>query len=170
MRTYRVIPPSLLLLVSASLLAAQGPAGGNPCPNARDVPQELKIPATLQPGEPVDFERSLLAYFGSLKYRGLGWCVDVGVRDSGPYLNQVNYGTHMAVRIYYSKEVSDWLLGGRKGAIADGAVIIKEQYLPPAQPWWELYGGKPQGSPGDWVFMIKNAKASHDGWFWGEVW
>jgi len=76
----------------------------------------------------------------------------------------------MAVRIYYSKEVRDWLLGGREGAIADGAVMIKEQYMPPAQPWSELYQGKPSGSPGDWVFMIKNSKASHDGWLWGEVW
>ena len=170
MRTHRPISPCLLVFVFSGLLAAQDAATKNPCPLAQDVPAELRIPANLPPGEPADFERRLLAYFGSLKYRALGWCVDVGVRDSGPFLNQVNYGTHMAVRVYYSKEVRDWLLGGRQGSIADGAVIVKEQYMPPAQPWSDLYAGKPPGSPGDWVFMIKNSKASHDGWFWGEVW
>lgn len=166
----RTLTSSLLLIAFPCLLAAQTVAPKNPCPSAQSVPPDLKIPATLQPGEPVAFEQKLLGYFASLNYRNLGWCVDVGVRDSGPYINQLNFGTHMAVRIYYSKEVSDWLLGGRHGAIADGAVIIKEQYMPPAQPWADLYGGKPSGSPGDWVFMIKNAKASHDGWFWGELW
>src|SRR5215471_7893758 len=146
------------LLVFPIVLTAQT-APPKPCPQAREVPAELKIPAKLQAGEPVDFERQLLQYFGSLKYRDLNWCVDVGVRDSGPFINQVNYGTHMAVRIYYSPEVSNWLLNGRVGAIADGAVIIKEQYMPPAQAWTDLYGGKPAGSPGDWVFMIKNSKA-----------
>jgi hypothetical protein len=161
---------STLFVGFSGLLTAQGAGSKSPCPSAQPVPPELRIPATLAPGEPVAFERQLLGYFASLKYRGLGWCVDVGVRDSGPFIDQVNYGTHMAVRIYYSKEVSDWLLGGRQGAIADGAVIIKEQYMPPAQAWGDLYSGKPPRSPGDWVFMIRNSKASHDGWFWGEVW
>ena len=115
MRTHQPIASSLLIFVFNGLLAAQGAGGKNPCPSAQDVPPELKIPAKLQPGEPADFERGLLGYFGSLKYRALGWCVDVGVRDSGPYVNQVNYGTHMAVRIYYSKEVRDWLLSGARG-------------------------------------------------------
>ena len=168
MRT-RQLGCCLLFSAFPLLLNAQAPPP-NPCPLAAEVPKELHLPSKMPPGEPVEFERQLLAYFGSLKYRDLHWCVDVGVRDSGPFINQVNYGTHMAVRIYYSREVREWLLGGRQGAIADGAVIVKEQYMPPAQAWADLYDGKPTGSPGDWVFMIKNSKASHDGWFWGEVW
>ncbi|SPF55588.1 exported hypothetical protein [Candidatus Sulfopaludibacter sp. SbA4] len=72
MRTYQPAVSGLLILVLNGLLAAQGAGGKNPCPSAQDVPPELKIPASLQPGEPADFERRLLGYFGSLKYRALG--------------------------------------------------------------------------------------------------
>jgi len=44
----------------------------NPCPNAQPVPQQLKIPATLPPGEPVAFEKQLLSSFSTLGYRNPG--------------------------------------------------------------------------------------------------
>ena len=56
------------LLALPALLIAQAPPPG-PCPQAQRVPDELKIPAKLQAGEPVEFERQLLSYFGSLRYR-----------------------------------------------------------------------------------------------------
>lgn len=145
-------------------------ADPNPCPNAAPVPPALRLPAVMEPGEPVEFEKQVLGYLGTMGYRNLGWCVDVGVRDTGPFINSVSYGTHPTVRVYYSKEVSDWMLGGRKGAIADGAVIIKEQYKAPAAGHEALNDNNPMGCPNDWTFMIRNSKASRDGWFWGEVW
>ena len=117
-------PHLACFLVALPVLLTAQATPPKPCPQAQAVPPELKIPANLQAGEPVEFERQLLQYFGSLRYRDLNWCVDIGVRDSGPFINQVNYGTHMAVRIYYSPEVRDWLLNGRTGVIPDGAVII----------------------------------------------
>ena len=140
------------------------------CPQAKPVPDKLKLPPTMTPGEDFGVEKTLRDYLSTLEYRNLGWCVDVGVRDTGPFVDGQYFGTHKAVRIYYSPEVIQWMKNGRVGSIADGAVIIKEQYRPPAQPWIERYGGKPPASPDDWVIMIKNHAASMDGWFWGELW
>lgn len=141
---------------------------GNPCADAMPVPAELRLPAYVPPGEPVAIEKQLLSYLSTYKYRDLGWCVDKGVRDTGPFVNHVMYGTHPSVRIYYSPEMMAWLRGGRHGMPADGAVIIKEQYGDKPAAY---FTGKTdaQLQPTDWTFMIRRAGASHDGWFWGEV-
>src|SRR5215831_19257282 len=62
----------------------------------------------------------------------------------------------------------DWLRKGRKGNVADVAVILKEHYSPPAARW----SVTPTSAlkPTDWTFMIKNSAPSQDGWFWGDVW
>ncbi|HYL77150.1 MAG TPA: cytochrome P460 family protein [Bryobacteraceae bacterium] len=160
----------LSLFALACCAAAQPASTVNPCPNAKPVPAALRIPADLPvKGEPFDFEKQLRSYFGTLGYRELGWCQDKWVRDTGPYLDSTYYGTHPAARIFYSPEVIAWLLGGRKGKIADGAVIIKEQYAPPAANYWNQSDDN-IGCPNDWTFMIKKSSASQDGWFWGEVW
>lgn len=141
----------------------------DPCANAQAVPQELQLPAHLPAGEPLAVERTMLAYLSTYKYRDLGWCVDKGVRDTGPYVNHVMYGTHPAVRVYYSPEMMAWLRGGRRGVPKDGAVIIKEQYGDkPA----EYFRGRRDADlkPTDWTIMVRRSSASHDGWFWGEVW
>ncbi|MHC4708051.1 MAG: hypothetical protein ACYS8I_13315, partial [Planctomycetota bacterium] len=50
-----------------------------------------------------DYERDqLYPWLNARKYTGLGWAVDKQVRDTGPFVNQLYYGTHPAVRIYYS--------------------------------------------------------------------
>jgi hypothetical protein len=163
---FAAVVPLLLLICSAT---AQN-AIPNPCLNAQPVPKELQIPAKLQPGEPFDFEKQVLAYLSTLGYRKLGWCEDKWVRDTGPHINGADAIVHPPVRIFYSPEVSNWLLNGRQGAIPDGAVIIKEQFAPtPAARYRDIPADK-LGCSNDWSFMIKNSKASRDGWFWGEVW
>ena len=142
----------------------------NPCPNAKPVPDVLRLPADLPvSGEDFKYEERVLGYLNSLHYRRLGWCEDKGLRDTGPFINKIAAVVHPGVRIFYSPEVSNWLLNGRQGAIPDGAVIIKEQFPnPPA----ERYANIPEeklGCPNDWTFMIKNSKVSRDGWFWGEL-
>jgi len=139
------------------------------CPNAAPVPADLRLPARVPPGEPVAIEVRLLRFLSSYAYRDLGWCVDKTVRDTGPYLDHVMYGTHTAVRIYYSPEMMAWLRGGRRGVPADGAVIIKEQYG--AKPAAAFAGaGDATLRPTDWTIMIRRSSASRDGWFWAEVW
>jgi hypothetical protein len=156
-----------VIVLSSAALAQNIP---NPCPNAQPVPPQLRLPAQLPPGEPVQFEKQVLKYLSTLEYRKLGWCEDKWVRDTGPYVRDISAIVHPPVHIYYSPEVSQWLLGGRVGPIADGAIIIKEQFSPAPAARFRDIPANSLGCSNDWTFMIKNSAASHDGWFWGEVW
>jgi Cytochrome P460 len=131
------------------------------CPDAKENP--LPLPSSMSPD---DFHDKLLAFLQNTEYAKLGWCVDKSVRDTGPYIDSEYLGTHPAVRVYYSPAIMKWLINGRIGNIPDGAMIVKEMYAPaPAA----RYEGK-QLEPGSWTVMIKDSKASKDGWFWGGLW
>jgi len=122
----------------------------DPCPKAQPVPPELRIPANLPPGEPVEFEQKVLHYLSTLEYRKLGWCEDKWVRDTGPFMKGADAIVHPPVRIFYSPEVSKWLLNHREGEIPDGAVIIKEQFAPtPAARYRDIPADK-LGCSNDW--------------------
>lgn len=142
----------------------------NPCPYGAPVPQELRLPAKLPPGEPVEFEKQVLAYLSTLAYRNLHWCEDKWVRDTGPFMNAKGAVVHPPVRVFYSPEVSTWLANDRKDKIPDGAVIIKEQFGPPPAARYANIPPDKLGCSNDWTIMIKNSAASSDGWFWAEVW
>lgn len=102
------------------------------------------------------FEGQLVAFLGRRGYAG--WVHDREIRSTGPWIDGQNYGTHPAVRVYYSPGVWAWLQGGRKGGIPDGATIIKEQYAPPA-------GRQPPKLVG-YAVMVRDSQASWDGWYW----
>src|SRR5215470_15347320 len=144
---------------SAAAQSATPSPTPHPCPNAKEVPAALRMPAKLPPGEPFEFEKQVLAYLSTLDYRKLGWCEDKWVRDTGPLIKGADAIVHPPVRIFYSPEVSNWMLGGREGEIADGAVIIKEQFAPtPAARYRDIPPDK-LGCSNDWSFMIKDSKA-----------
>jgi hypothetical protein len=128
-----------------------GRSSALPLPSAQAVPQ---------------YEEKLFEFLNTRQYVKLGWLKDKDVRDTGPYINGKYYGTHPAVRVYYSPGVMSWLMGGRVGKIADGEMIIKEQYAPPAV----RSQGKTEEELWDclesWAVMVKDSSASHDGWFW----
>jgi hypothetical protein len=126
-RAMRVL--SVLFVISLAV-GAHAQSATNPCPNAQPVPPQMKLPAFIPSGEPVEVEKQLLTYLNTLAYRNLGWCRDKWVRDTGPLIQGTAATVHPAVHIYYSPEVSKWLLNGRKGEIPDGAVIIKEHFSP----------------------------------------
>ena len=88
------------------------------CPDAKE--SSLPLPSSLTAD---DFHDKLLAFLQNTEYAKLGWCVDKGVRDTGPYVYSEYLGTHPAVRVYYSPEVMKWLVNGRIDAIPDGAMI-----------------------------------------------
>src|SRR5215469_7456730 len=71
---------------------------------ARPVLQELRLPPDLPPGEPVEFEKQVLAYLSTLAYRNLHWCEDKWVRDTGPFMNTRDAIVHPPVRVFYSPE------------------------------------------------------------------
>jgi hypothetical protein len=141
--------------------ASQSDSGIAQCPNAKE--SQLPLPSSLPPD---DFHDRLLAFLQNTEYVKLGWCVDKGVRDTGPFVDSTYLGTHPAVRVYYSPAIMKWLINGRIDAIPDGAMIVKEMYAPgPAA----RYEGQ-QLKPASWTVMIKDSKASKDGWFWGGLW
>ena len=130
----------------------------------RELP--LPLPSTIKPEDSATYQTQLLTWLKARSYVTLDWAVDKGFRDTGPWIDDVYYGTHKAARIYYSPAVMEWLTGGRKNAIPDGAMIIKEQYDAPAARWET----KTPPPVTDWTIMIKDAKGSADGWFWAELW
>jgi Cytochrome P460 len=144
----------------------QAPAAQNQevvaqCPDAKE--SGLPLPSSMSPD---DFHDKLLTFLKNIEYVKLKWCVDKGVRDTGPYVSGNYLGVHPAVRIYYSPGVMNWLVNGRINDIPDGAMIVKEMYNPgPAARWQD----KPL-TPSSWTVMIKDSKGSKDGWFWGGLW
>ncbi|HZM88862.1 MAG TPA: hypothetical protein VFF31_20220, partial [Blastocatellia bacterium] len=116
------------------------------CPDAKE--SSLPLPSSVSPDS---FHDQLLAFLKNNEYAKLQWCVDKGVRDTGPYVYSEYLGTHPAVRVYYSPAIMNWLVNGRIDDIPDGAMIIKEMYFPgPAA----RYEGK-QLTPDSWTVMIK---------------
>lgn len=126
-------------------------------------PATLPAPHTMTTGE---FEAELFPFLESRAYVALGWAADKGVRDTGPFIDGVYYGTHPAVRVYYSPEVIEWLKGGRQGTIPDGAMIVKEQYPPPAIKHQGKSAEELRKSLESWTVMVKDSAGSYDGWFW----
>ena len=182
----RVVVPGLALALLAGVAAVPGYSYATQpralpdyCQNAK--PATLPLPHSL----PLqDYEQSLYAFLLQREYRSLGWCIDKGVRDTGPYIEGISYGTHPAVRIYYSPEVMEWLVSGRTGDIPDGAMIVKEMFAPPAARYHERKTSIEAQEPQDaekaatiyqtsldaaleaWTVMVKDRKVSKDGWFW----
>ena len=95
-----------------------------------------------------------------------GWCHDSNPatddkRMTGPFIGDKGYGTHSRVTVFYSNDIIDWMERGRKGAIPDGATIVKTMY---ATPSYGPFGEKPPIA--GYAVMVRSAKASHDGWLW----
>lgn len=105
------------------------------------------------------------------------WAQDKEIRDTGPFIGGLYYGTHPAVRIFYSPEVMTWLEGGRKGDIADGGMIVKEMFPPPAALYLDpVIGNTPAKDPktgvspldglvSSWTVMVKDHSVAKGGWF-----
>ena len=134
-------------------------------PGNRDFGKPSSLPAPS--GMSVhDFEKELYKFLDDRKYQDLGWSVDKSIRDTGPFINKQSYGTHPAVRVYYSPEIMKWLVGGRVGTIPNGAMIIKEQYEEPAVRHEDKTEAELRASLLSWTVMVKDSNGSHDGWFW----
>ncbi len=179
--------------------------GQQTCSNGIESPDSLMVPPEgsfyIQ-----DYEKKLFSFILHRQYdTKLGWCSDKRVRDTGPFSESVYYSGHQAVRIYYSPKMMYWLTGNpeywqegmrsgkakpkkaRTGEVPEGAMIIKEMLLPPAQIYWQLDSLIKQKTdcPLDsvnqyyervvnnlirgWVVMVKAESHSRDGWFWAAI-
>jgi len=124
-------------------------------PNRATCDFPLPRPSEMRGG---GFEKLLYAFLDKRCYQN--WVTDREIRNTGPVIAGNSFGTHNAVRIFYSPEAWDWLkTKNRQGAVADGAVIVKEMFRDPAKQDAELRG---------WTVMIKDSKGSQDGWYWAE--
>ncbi len=103
------------------------------------------------------FEKALYAFLENNCYAK--WTADKDLRDTGPVILGNNFGTHPAIRIYYSKEAVDWLNKPKatRGEVPDNAIIIKEQHTPPASENNAING---------WTTMVRDSRGSWDGWYW----
>jgi hypothetical protein len=127
----------------------------------------LPLPSTVPL---VEYEKRLYQFLEERHYDDqpghLNWDVDKHFRDTGPYVNGVGRGTHPAVRIWYSPGIMQWLLNGRKGAIPDNAMMVKEMIQSPAA----RYQGKSEAwfrkNVRIWTVMVKDSQGAQDGWFW----
>ena len=127
----------------ASAAATQGASGQQQC-------ARLPVPSAVGVAE---FERRLITFLKGRCYEK--WVADREVRDTGPFVGGVYYGTHPAVKVFYSPEMWDWLKKrNRRGDAPDGAVVVKEQFTPPAAEDSPLTG---------WSVMVRDAKGSWDG-------
>ncbi|MGC2401815.1 MAG: hypothetical protein WA510_18610 [Acidobacteriaceae bacterium] len=151
------ISAALLCALTACAAHASPPA----CLNASE--SSLPLPSTVPPSEFVSFEMQVLDFLQSQQYLQLSWCTDKEIRNTGPFKDGVSYGTHPAVKVYYSPKYIRWLAGGREGSPPDGAMVIKSQLPPPA----ERYSSS-SPTPQDWTVMIRDSRSTKDGWFWGE--
>lgn len=164
---HRATLSAIALIVTLVLTGCTGSglstsAGIAPAPEPYGLPDGLPLPSSL----PRDaYEKRLYAFLGSLEYRNLGWKKDKGVRDTGPFKNGVYYGTHPAVRMYYSPEYFVWLKNGRQGLIPDGAMVIKEMYPPPAARYNGLNPNTELPMP-TWTVMVRDSHGSKDGWWY----
>ena len=183
------------MMVMAMLGVASTTALAGQCPAERTVPlvptdpqmcRDL-LPAMADPSAlPLDeYQATVDRFLGNYCHRDTasGWRRDKSVRDTGPFTANFSngqwtgsyHGTHAPVVIWYSPEMADWLVANRPGdgeavanppPIPDGAMMIKEMFDAPAAACADVDPLSLHPSSGA-AIMIKDATASHDGWFWG---
>jgi hypothetical protein len=123
--------------------------------------------------DPAAYQTLLGNFLRANTYETLGWCEDKSVRDTGPWIDNAYYGTHPAVRVFYSPSMARWIMNGRHGDVPDGAMIIKEQFAPtPAgqyQGWTRAQLHTYFFDHYDWTIMIRDRNGAADGWYWAEI-
>lgn len=164
MKPIHYLVAGMAALAVLFMVAANPPAARTLRPSPPRPPKApLPLPHKLTSPE---YQKLLYPFLASREYIRLGWARDKRVRDTGPFIEGKYYGTHNAVRIFYSPEVIEWMTGGRKGRIPDGAMIIKEMFNPPAARWDSTTGAKLDSSVSGWAVMVRDSIGSKDGWYW----
>jgi hypothetical protein len=186
--------PALAVCIVALFVSANAKASPT-CPDEQETPQVPSNPALCaelnhvvrNPSAlPLDeYEAKLGEYLRNFCHRDLGggWKVDKYLRNTGPYVatyrngswSGASLGTHSPVLVWYSPELYEWLKTNRadsaasaanEAAVPDGAIIVKEMYPVPAAACrgidWQKLRPMSQGA----VVMVRDSKASYDGWFW----
>lgn len=146
----------LLVSIAVLLISRVNEAQTKPVPApAKRCEISFPLPNPSDSGA-AKFERLLYSFLEQGCYRN--WVADRQIRNTGPFIGGKSFGTHSAVKIFYSPQVWDWLkVKNRQGEIPDGAVIVKEMFPSPAKEGATLNG---------WTVMVKDKKGAYDGWYW----
>ncbi|HEY0098034.1 MAG TPA: hypothetical protein VGB76_03670 [Pyrinomonadaceae bacterium] len=173
---------ALLVSFNPLELGAERAAAKSQAASAQDICAWPLPYLPSQRGEEA-FEKLLSDYTNKGCYKNdPRWKHDLEVRDTGAFLSGKTYGTHNAVRVYYSPEIVKWLGSGKEGDrkegdIPDGAMIIKEMYANPAQQNVDTkikcndpfsnQDPQPYRCKG-LAIMFRDKRGSWDGWFWSD--
>lgn len=156
----REVQLSAVMLMVVAVLTVLALAGAAPAASpvrdrpSRACPDSLPLPSSV--GEQA-YEPILNDWLRRGCYKA--WVHDRLIRDTGPFIDGRNFGTHPAVRVYYSPRVWEWMtVKHRQGRIPDNGIIVKEMYTPPASPGAVLEG---------WTTMVRDSAGAFDGWYWG---
>src|SRR6267154_3498551 len=145
MKVRMTINTRFLVLFAAVALLVLYPSGHVSASHGEGASCEALPPASA-PG----FEAKLETFIAGHCSRAPGWMHDANIRSSG--------GVHPFVKIWYSAEIWRWItVEQRKGNPPDGAMLVKEQF------------SEPSDSLDSWTIMVKDAKGSHDGWYWADL-
>jgi hypothetical protein len=112
MTNHRIIVRLLFILVFAVLAALvfnrANEAQTTPAAQATSKRCEMSFPLP-NPSHigATKFEKLLYLFLEQGCYRS--WVSDNSIRNTGPFINGASFGTHNAVKIFYSPEVWDWL-------------------------------------------------------------
>ncbi len=151
----RLLFVTVLAGLAAVLISRVNEAQTNPVPAIKPCDMSFPLPNPSDIGAR-KFEKLLYSFLEQGCYRS--WIADRQIRNTGPFIGGKSFGTHNAVRIYYSPQVWDWLKNkNRQGEIPDGAVIVKEMFPSPAKEGSDLSA---------WTVMVKDKKGAYDGWYW----
>jgi hypothetical protein len=132
---------------------AKGPTPASGQGNTCNITFPLPSPSEIGVKK---FEKLLHSFIEQGCYKS--WIADSQIRNSGPFIDGHSYGTHNAVKVFYSPAVWNWLKQrNRQGEISDGAMIVKEMFPSPAKEGSKLIA---------WTVMVKDKKGSYDGWYW----
>jgi hypothetical protein len=147
-------------------------------PHGIPLPADLRTPPSMQDLTAKNaYDERLQAFLRAKRYQTeLNWSSDKQWRLTGPYVGDFgsggNYGSHPAVRIYYSPEVVDWMCGDRSAPLPDGAMVIKAMHSIDDSLGIKLEENAcmeitEDPEPSSWTIITKNTAASTDGWYWG---
>ncbi len=149
----RLLSVIVLVSVVALVIGRVNLAQTKPAPRRCEISFPLPNPSDIGTAK---FEKLLYEFLEKDCYQS--WISDNQIRNTGPFIDGVSYGTHNAVKIYYSPEVWTWLkVKHREGEIPDGAMIVKEMFPAPAKQDAKLAA---------WTVMVKDKKGAYDGWYW----
>lgn len=156
---YKVILRTLAITVFTSTLPLLAVGNGTEAILAQSASNKCDIPFPLPNPSEIGvkkFEKLFYEFLEKGCYKA--WKHDSQIRNTGPFISGIPFGTHDAVKVYYSPQIWDWLKShDRQGDIADGAITVKEMYESPAKPDTKFIG---------WTAMVKDKKGSFDGWYW----